>query len=279
MDPSAGKSMGGGSRLPSWIVSLKSPKPYGGMLYMVGTSHVSKVSQMRVRQAINMIKPGLVMLELCKKRKNMLKAGTPKSCCSLCRNLTQVALSGHMGLAVFGYLLSKLMQRAAEEVGVHPGEDLKVAADEARRHRASLILGDRDFLVTVRRMWCSLTPYEQMCLCAELYYTTYVSSRWSSLTDSKYFNKWLGKRYPSLVKPLITERDAYMAHVLRYFVDQGKTVVAVVGEAHVQGICEQWEKETDVQKLLHVPSNSQIGAIRLVCALVIVLCLFYLFTY
>ena len=72
-----------------------------------------------------------------------------------------------------------------------------------------------------------------------------------------------------MIKPLLSERDAYMAHVLRYFVDQGETVVAVVGDAHVEGICNRWGQDVDVKKLLEVPQRGGLFQNLLVLLLIV----------
>jgi len=94
-------------------------------------------------------------------------------------------------------------------------------------------------------------------LCFELFLGAYFGIRWTGrvrTADESFLR--LGSRFPAIIRPLIRERDQYMAHVLRYFVDQGECVVAVVGQAHVKGICEQWEKNINVRRLLDVPQSS-----------------------
>lgn len=44
------------------------------------------------------------------------------------------------------------------------------------------------------------------------------------------------QEFPSLLHPLITERDQFMAFMLRKLASRAQTVVAVVGAGHLQGI-------------------------------------------
>ncbi len=44
------------------------------------------------------------------------------------------------------------------------------------------------------------------------------------------------QEFPSLLHPLITERDQYMAFMLRRLASRAQAVVAVVGAGHLQGI-------------------------------------------
>ena len=44
------------------------------------------------------------------------------------------------------------------------------------------------------------------------------------------------QEFPSLIKPLLTERDQFMTFMLRKLAGRADTVVAVVGAGHLQGI-------------------------------------------
>lgn len=61
-----------------------------------------------------------------------------------------------------------------------------------------------------------------------------------------------GNQFPGIVRPLITERDEYLSHMLYYqaqFMSSGSVMVAVVGAGHVSGIVENWGKSIDVVEL------------------------------
>lgn len=47
---------------------------------------------------------------------------------------------------------------------------------------------------------------------------------------------WPSQEFPSLILPLLTERDQYMTFMLRKLASRAHTVVAVVGAGHLQGI-------------------------------------------
>jgi hypothetical protein len=44
------------------------------------------------------------------------------------------------------------------------------------------------------------------------------------------------QEFPSLIKPLLTERDQFMTFMLRKLAGRADVVVAVVGAGHLQGI-------------------------------------------
>jgi hypothetical protein len=63
----------------------------------------------------------------------------------------------------------------------------------------------------------------------------------------------LGRDFPSLVRPLLEERDEFMVHVLRRLAGRGAAVVAVVGAGHLPGIREKWEMVIDAEALCAPP--------------------------
>jgi pheromone shutdown protein TraB len=63
----------------------------------------------------------------------------------------------------------------------------------------------------------------------------------------------LGKQMPSLMGPLLEERNAYMVNFIRHA--PGRVVVVVVGRAHLQGMIKLWNEPIDSSPLLVVPSS------------------------
>jgi len=57
--------------------------------------------------------------------------------------------------------------------------------------------------------------------------------------------------FPKLKKPLIDERDQYLAQKIRKA--PGKKIVAVLGAAHIPGITQEIYKEQDLKKLTALP--------------------------
>src|SRR5690606_13481665 len=65
--------------------------------------------------------------------------------------------------------------------------------------------------------------------------------------------------FPKLKKPLIDERDQYLAQKIKDA--PGKKIVAVLGAAHVPGIREEIKKEHDLAKLSELPPKSKLPKI------------------
>jgi len=126
----------------------------------------------------------------------------------------------------------------------------------------------------MQRMWAMLSTLDRLALCWLLFLVTFVMRNGKNPVSPDKSIRLLGRRFPGLRNALVNERDDYMAHVLRYFVDQGNPVVAVVGEAHVAGICSSWEKDIDVQKLLWVPQRSRCADLAFLSSIITAVVIF-----
>jgi pheromone shutdown protein TraB len=65
-----------------------------------------------------------------------------------------------------------------------------------------------------------------------------------------------GKQFPSLLAPLMHERDLFLASRLHHHaskMESGQQMVAVIGAGHVPGIQQNWGKDIDVEALLTIP--------------------------
>ena len=123
-----------------------------------------------------------------------------------------------------------------------------------------MALGDREVQCTMVRLWAALSTKERLhFVWLMLQLGLFMPSKEKlkeevealknkdALTEA--FES-LVEELPSLLRPLIHERDEYMVAQLRAISGfPGVTnVVAVVGAGHVQGIKDKWEAEIDVEE-------------------------------
>ena len=157
------------------------------------------------------------------------------------------------GAQAVGVGLSGLY-RQLDEMGFQSGGEFKAAVDEAEAIGASILLGDRDARVTVRRLRDALVevlrsppPSELAEPPAELveklgkggddFSKENIMAQMGVLKqreNTRQLVAYLKTAVPPLYTALIDERDAYMAQSL--MASEGKRIVAVVGLAHVDGI-------------------------------------------
>eukprot|EP00210_Caulerpa_lentillifera_P002407 g2308.t1 len=230
--------------------------------YIVGTAHVSRSSCEAVRDIIREVKPDGVFLELCDGRQGLLRPTVVKS------EKSDVGIQEYMKLwrsgqaTLFEVLYCWMLERFGSELEVAPGEEFRVAFEEAKQLSALVMLGDRPVNITVKRMWGSLSLWQKIRLCFMLVFTgVYIPDKEDML---KLFNEWedtdamteaireLSKCFPTLAVNLIDERDLYMVHTMRDLASKATTIVAVVGAGHLPGIKANWEEEIDIEAISSV---------------------------
>lgn len=240
--------------------------------YILGTAHVSKTSCEEAARLIQEVKPDIVMLELCIERQPILSVEKLRQI-----SLLEVLEEIHSGKATpFQAFYSWLLGKVGQDLEVIPGEEFRVATREAKEVGAAIVLGDRPLNITAARLWASLSRWAKFKITMSLLWTGVASSLKTEdlrseverLKDSDVFTeaiKEFESYYPGISKPLITERDLYMTHILRRIAGSADTVVGVVGAGHLEGIRAHWDAEIDVAALLEMPSGHTLrrGKVRL----------------
>jgi pheromone shutdown protein TraB len=170
--------------------------------------------------------------------------------------------------SAFQGIYSWLLARVGNDLDVSPGEEFRVAVQEAQKIGASVILGDRPLSITLSRVWSALSLWEKCRLLGTLLWTGLsmldsdeMKSEIEKMKDSDVLTeaiKEVGKDFPSLLGPLITERDQYMTFIMQELAANGsKKVVAVVGAGHLEGIRTQWEEEIDIETICRIPPKKR----------------------
>ncbi|XP_020867383.1 traB domain-containing protein isoform X2 [Arabidopsis lyrata subsp. lyrata] len=153
----------------------------------------------------------------------------------------QTALALRLLLAVFSSKLSSVADRPF-------GDEFRAARKASEEVGAQLVLGDRPIEITLQRAWNSLKWGEKFNLVMAVTRAITSSSGISAAelkeqeTDESNGSLQLYERlsfsYPSLLLPLIHERDTYLAWSLKRSkaVNGCKTVVGVIGKGHMNGV-------------------------------------------
>lgn len=197
------------------------------MIVLLGVGHVFNLGP-RVRQEILQRTPDLVCLELDPQRLEALTSGAPRS--------------GSLGL--YGFLAT-FQERIAAEYGAGVGEEMLAAREAAEELGVPLALIDVDVRRTWRRLWSAMGPWELVRLLVSTLGAFFVGrdrveaelDRYRS--DSDAFLAALGEDFPSVKRVLVDERNAHMADRLRALETEYETVLAVVGDGHVEGLAER----------------------------------------
>jgi len=212
---------------------------------LLGTAHVSQRSAEAVSAAIDSGHFDAVAVELCPARAESLR--NPQAMAKL--DLFQVLRQGKAGMVAANLALSAYQKRLADQLGIEPGAELRVAMQEAERMGASLHCIDRDVGLTLRRVQASMGWWERSKVVSGLIASTMVDDeihedeierlKEGDILESTFAE--FAQRSEPLYRSLIAERDRYMAARLRQIAakpNPPRRVLAVVGAGHLAGLAQ-----------------------------------------
>ena len=210
---------------------------------LLGTAHVSRVSAEAVRTILEREHFDAVAVELCQPRYQSMR--DPEAFRKL--DLFQVIRQGKVGLIAANLALSAFQRRLAEQFGIEPGAEMKVAIDGAEARNLPVWLIDREIGVTLKRAYHSVGFFDRLSIMgglgAGLLTREDVSEdeieklKEGDLLGSM-FNEF-ARESPPLYNALISERDRYMSARLREESAEhsdARRVLVVIGAGHLAGI-------------------------------------------
>ena len=240
--------------------------PGGCVVHLLGTSHVSETSATEVRELIRVVRPDVVVVELCESRRGLMypRPHAPPP------TFAQMVRSIRGGVPAWGVLYGWTMAKVGQELGVTPGDEFRAARETAELQGARLILGDRPVRVTLARTWRALSTWERVRFAwlllvsgADVLSADKLRKHVDPLSDSDVVTEALREMadaFPSMMGPLIHERDEYMVAKLRGAATSPgvRDVVAVVGRGHCDGIEARWnDRRVDPVELEQMPETSK----------------------
>ena len=218
---------------------------------ILGTAHISSSSILNVREAIEELKPDVVLVELDDKRYDSLK--NPDKWKQT--NLKQVIREGKLPVLFSSLVLGSFQRRMGEQNGVKPGSELIEAIHTSERLNIKFDLIDREVGITLKRVWGLASFWSKAkllgLLASSLFDKTEISEEelvklrdkdtLSSLTDS------MDDELPLARAVLLSERDEWMAQKIKQ--NAGQNILAVVGAAHAPGIKRILENNEETKTL------------------------------
>ena len=268
----------------------------GREIILIGTAHVSQESIDEVSRIIREEKPDLICVELDEARYLSL---TQKEKWEKL-NVVNVFKEGKGFLLMANLVLSGFQRRMGAELGVKPGEEMKVALEIAKEINVPYALCDREVEITLRRAWAGCGFWSKNKLLATLLASAFSTEKLSAqdIENLKQRNELdgmmneLAAYLPEVKETLINERDQYLAAKIwsstQNLVPQNndpntqssspQRIIAVVGAGHLQGIKTHLEKiasgesSSDVSSLNVIPPKSFVSkALPFLIPLIIVL--------
>jgi pheromone shutdown-related protein TraB len=225
---------------------------------LIGTAHVSKHSAEQVKEVIEAERPDSVCVELDEQRYQTITEGSKWQE----MDIIQVIKEKRASLLLMNLAISSFQNRMAKELGIKAGQEMIQGIESAKEVGANLVLADRNIQITFSRIWANLGLKGKAILLSQI--ITSIFSRDSiseeeleKLKEQDTINAMLNEfteTFPRLKKPLIDERDQYLAQKIKDA--PGEKIVAVLGAAHVPGIKEEIKKDHDLKKLRAIPPKS-----------------------
>jgi pheromone shutdown-related protein TraB len=241
----------------------------GRTIILIGTAHVSRESIEEVAGVIRSERPDQVCVELDAERYNSMaeKDNWEKL------NVVKVFREGRGFLLMANLVLSGFQRRMGNELGVKPGEEMKIAVDTASELGIPHRFCDREVQITLRRAWARCGFWSKSKLLASLISGAFATEKLSEAEIEGLKNRSeldgmmseLADYLPPVKETLIDERDRYLA--ARIWSGGAARQVAVVGAGHLPGIKAHLERiaageeNADVADLDKLPSASAFSRI------------------
>lgn len=231
----------------------------GKEIVLIGTAHVSKQSAEQVKAVIEAEQPDSVCVELDEQRYESIQNKNKWEN----MDIFSVIKEKKATLLLMNLAISSFQNRIAKQFGIQAGQEMIQGIESAKDVGAELVLADRNIQVTFSRIWRGIGIKGKATLLSSIVYSifskeTITEEEMEQMKEQDMLDsmlKELTENFPRLKKPLIDERDQYLAQKIKKA--PGEKVVAVLGAAHVPGITKQIDQEHSLTKLRAKPPKAK----------------------
>lgn len=207
---------------------------------LVGTSHVSKESIIKIKQAFSDLKPDIIAVELDKQRFNAMMS---KQKSSLGINaIRQIGLTGYL-FALIGRAIQK---KIGDVVGMNPGSEMLLGAKLAKNNNLMLALIDQDVALTLKNLSKKVKFSEKMKIFGDILLAPFAKQQrikidLAKIPSSEFITtimKQMKDRYPGFYRVLLDDRNRHMAKKIFLLLKNNpeKKVLAIMGAGHIEGV-------------------------------------------
>lgn len=231
----------------------------GKEIILIGTAHVSKQSVAQVKEVIDREQPDSVCIELDEQRYKSIMEGSKWRETDIFKVIKEKKAT----LLIMNLAISSFQNRLAKQFDTKPGQEMIQGIESAKEIGAELVLADRNIQITFSRIWGNVGVWGKAQLLTSIIYSifnkeTISEEELEKMKTQDTLNASLAEiseAFPKLKKPLIDERDQYLAQKIKEA--PGKKVVAVLGAAHVPGITKEIHTDQDLQALTKTKPKSK----------------------
>lgn len=202
------------------------------MITIIGTGHVFNLAE-PVSFIVKNTWPDAVLIELDKARYE-----------SMMNDFNGVNPQGEQKMSTIYANTAKYQQKMSEQSGSKLGSEFLAAVNTGKLVNAQIIPIDTDAMRVMNEMWDEMSAGERF-----RYRMSSIKDSFGGIKKVKSTHKRFAdneedyvenmrKKYPTLVRKLIDERNVYMADQINALTGTYKNMVVVVGDAHVEGLCK-----------------------------------------
>ncbi len=230
----------------------------GKELILIGTAHVSRQSAEQVKEVIERERPDSVCIELDEQRyQSVMENNKWKE-----TDIFKLIKEKKATLLLMNLAISSFQNRLAKQFDIKPGAEMIQGIESAKETGAELVLADRNIQITFSRIWSNLGFTGKAQLLNGIFFSIFSKETISEdelekMKSQDTLNAVLAEfteHFPKLKKPLIDERDQYLAQKIKNA--PGENIVAVLGAAHGPGITKEIHKEHDLEALTTIAPKS-----------------------
>ena len=207
------------------------------MITVVGTGHVFNLAE-PVSFIVKNTWPDAVLIELDKARYE-----------SMMNEYNGKKPQGDQKMSTIYSNTAKYQQKMSEQSGSKVGSEFLAAVNTAKLMNAAVIPIDTNAMQVMNEMWDEMSAGEKLRYRLSGFKDSFGGIKKVEKTHKQFaaneedYVENMRKRYPTLVRKLIDERNEYMAEQINALSDTYSNMVVVVGDAHVEGLCKLLKEE------------------------------------
>jgi pheromone shutdown-related protein TraB len=202
------------------------------MITLIGTGHVFNLSA-ALLSIFDQKQPDMICVELDNQRYQAL----------IIKQTDPERFEQHQKNLPFMYrLLSRFQDDMASQYGVIPGSEMLTAISYAQSHQLPMEFIDMNGQQIFNQMWRTMPLIERLRLFLSGFAGFFISKKTVEKEMQQMqqnFDQYLeeiGKKFPTITRTLIDERNTYMANRLLQLHEQYTNIIACVGDGHVPGL-------------------------------------------
>ncbi len=209
------------------------------MITLIGTGHVFDLTQPLIK-IFDEKQPDVLCIELDKQRYQalMLKKTDPEGYKQASKNQP-----------IIYKLLARFQNTMAKEYGVQAGQEMITTTEYAQSHQIPMAFIDLNAQTLFSKMLKEMTLREKIRIMLSGFTGFFVSKKKVEEELDRiqgnfdYYMNEIGKKFPTVKRILIDERNNYMIQQLKTANEQYEKVIAIIGDGHVPGLAELLEKQ------------------------------------